>query len=80
MTKSSETKIGLAILKEQMEQNNKDHSEIKNLICELKKDLNEFKEDCDERYAPKWVATFVYAIVIIIVSGLLGGAITQLYK
>jgi len=55
--------IDIAVLKEQALNNIKDHKEIKELICELKQDFKEFKVDADNRYAPKWVATLVYALV-----------------
>lgn len=73
-------KISLAVLKEQMEQNNKDHFEIKNLIRELTTEFKDFKKDCDKRYSPKWVEKFVYTLIILVVSGILGGAVSTLFK
>lgn len=62
MTKSENTKI--ALLEQSMEQNTHDHLEIKNLICELKTDFKDFKKSADERYAPRWVATFMYGLIV----------------
>lgn len=61
MTRSETTRV--ALLEQNMEQNKNDHLEIKELICELKKDFKAFKSDADQRYAPKWVATLVYGLV-----------------
>jgi len=80
----AQSEIKIEVLKTEMsmikEQNDKDHAEIKNMLCELKQDLKDFKVDCDGRYAPKWIANFVYAIIIMIVSGIVGGAISLLFR
>ena len=51
--------VRVALLEQAMEQNKNDHREIKDLICELKEDI----KGLDNKYAPKWVATFIYALI-----------------
>lgn len=71
MSESQEVQI--AILKEQQVQNTKEHEEIKKMI-------QDFIESADKKFAPAWVGTFVYALIILIVSSLVGGAISLLFK
>lgn len=55
------------------EQNTTEHTEIKKMI-------SDFIESADKKYASKWTERLVYGLVVVILSGLIGGAISQLYK
>ncbi len=78
--KSEFTKIEIAVIKEQLMQNSKDHLEIKELICELKTEFKDFEKNCDNRYAPRWVVWFAQILIGIVFTALVGGAIALLFR
>jgi hypothetical protein len=55
------------------EQNTTEHTEIKKMI-------SDFIESADKKYASKWTERLVYGLVVVILSGLIGGAISTLFK
>ena len=46
------------------ESNNAEHGEIKAILCEFKTEFKEWKTEADKRYAPKWVATLLYGLIM----------------
>ena len=60
-----------------IEENQKNTNEKLDSIIER---FDKFVEKADERYAPAWIAKFVYALIILVISGIIGGAISMLFK
>lgn len=68
MAKSNiNNEIAIAVLRENQVQNQKDHDFIRAEINEIKESLNCFIKSADEKYAPRWVANIVYAVVVAII-------------
>ena len=64
-------RVTIARLQEQMKENFRDHKEIKQLVCDVKKDLKEFINSADQRYASKWTEKAIWIFI--------GGAIGLIY-
>jgi len=85
-----ETDMAVAVMKEQMEQNKVDHKRIeKNFtdgqtriesgIKKLTKNIDDFTESADERYASKTVEKIVYGFVGIVLVSFVGGLIALVW-
>lgn len=67
MMTMADDKINIALLKEQMQQNAREHEDTRRSLDEIKTILRAM----DSRFASKWVERAITAIIVAIVAGAL---------
>jgi len=78
MTKSEiNTERRLTMLETKLDDHCKSNEEhFKNIEAKLDK----FIDSADKKYAPAWIGKAVYTIIILIISALVGEAVSALFK